>query len=158
MNIITVCLVLLVAGLICLVVEMFIPGFGVIGFCGLLALVASGVLAVLYIPHGWLFVTAEAALLAGIGYLVYQGIRKKQLLGKLIMTDTLVEDVPEISGLDTLIGKEGRTTTVLRPFGEADFNGRQLDVCSDGAYIDRGARVKVFEVKNNRIMVREVIT
>jgi membrane-bound serine protease (ClpP class) len=151
---VTLCIILLALSLVCLVVEMFMPGFGVFGISGLLLMIASAVLAVMYIPFGWVFVAAEVAVLILFGYLIFMRIRKRQLYGKLIMNETLNDEIPTFGDLESLIGKEGRTMSALRPFGEAEFNGKQLEVSSEGAYIEKDVRVRVSAINNNRIIVR----
>ena len=154
MSMVTLCILLLTLGLVCLVVEIFVPGFGVFGIFGLLLMIVSAVLAVMYLPYGWWLVAAETGLLAAFGFLVFRHIRKKQLYGKLIMNETLDEMAPAGEGYDELIGEAGQVITPLRPFGEASFKDRKLEVCSESAYIEQGARIVVTGIRNNRIMVR----
>lgn len=152
---ITLCLCLLFLGIMCLIAEMFIPGFGVCGISGIVLMIIAAVLAVFYVPYGWLFVSAETVLLAATVYTMFNYIKKKQLHGKLIMDETLNEDVPQIGDLNYFVGKEGVTKTPLRPFGEVDFNGVSIEVSSNGAYVEQGKPVKVTEVQKNKIIVTE---
>jgi membrane-bound serine protease (ClpP class) len=55
-----------------------------------------------------------------------------------------------------LVGKEGVAQSDLRPAGVAVIEGRRVDVVTEGAMIDAGARVKVVAVEGNRIVVRRV--
>jgi membrane-bound serine protease (ClpP class) len=139
--------------MLCLVAEMFISGFGVLGVSGIALTVAAAVLAVLYVPYGWIIVLAEAALLAAILFMLVKFIKRRQLQGKLFMKDTLEEDVPQIDNLESFVGKTGLTKTALRPFGDADFNGPSVEVMSDGPYIEKGIKVKVAEIRQSRIVV-----
>lgn len=50
-------------------------------------------------------------------------------------------------------GDEGVVTTGLRPSGRAEIAGRIVDVASLGAWIEPGQRVRVVEVRGNRITV-----
>jgi len=59
-------------------------------------------------------------------------------------------------GLKELVGKEGVAMTQLRPAGMARLEGKKVDVVSEGAVIEKGARVKVIEVEANRVVVRDV--
>jgi membrane-bound serine protease (ClpP class) len=156
MSMVTICIILLAISLICLVVEMFLPGFGFFGISGIILMLLSAVLAVMYIPFGWMFVAAEAALLVLFGSLIFARIRKRQLYGKLILNENLNEAIPDIGSLESLIGKEGKTLTPLRPFGDAEFNGKQLEICSQGPFIARGVMIKGTGINNNRIVVKEV--
>jgi len=55
-----------------------------------------------------------------------------------------------------LIGKEGVARSGLRPAGLALIDGRRVDVVTEGALIENGARVKVVAVEGNRVVVRRV--
>lgn len=59
-------------------------------------------------------------------------------------------------GLGDLLGREGTTLTALRPAGVALFGDRRVDVVSTGEMIGKDMRVKVVEVKGNRVVVRNV--
>jgi membrane-bound serine protease (ClpP class) len=147
------CFALLLLGIMCLIVEMFMPGFGVFGISGIVLMVISGVLAVIYVPYGWFIVAAEGALLTVMFIFMTCYIRRRQLHGRLIMNENLNEDMPPIGDLESLIGKEGVTVTVLRPFGAADFNGVRMEVSSCGPFIEKGVRITVSQVEKNKITV-----
>ena len=55
-----------------------------------------------------------------------------------------------------LVGQEGVALTTLRPAGMARFGEKKVDVVSEGEVIDRDSRVRVVEVKGNRVVVRAV--
>ena len=55
-----------------------------------------------------------------------------------------------------LVGQEGVALTALRPAGMARFGEKKVDVMSEGEVIDRDSRVRVVEVKGNRVVVRAV--
>lgn len=52
----------------------------------------------------------------------------------------------------------GVAITQLRPSGAAVFNGKRVDVITEGELIDRGVSVKVIEIEGARVVVREVVT
>ncbi|MSR75004.1 MAG: hypothetical protein EXS14_06010 [Planctomycetes bacterium] len=51
-------------------------------------------------------------------------------------------------------GALGISTTPLRPAGKAMFAGREVDVVSEGPFIDSGLSVRVLRVSGNRVEVR----
>jgi len=147
-------IVLLVLGVCLLIVELFMPGFGVFGIAGLISFAAAVALTVVSSPYGLLFAGIE---LAGLGLLAVAAIwyvRKKQLYGKLILDETLNKEEPEHGDLSSFMGKEGVTKTTLRPFGKVDFNGATVEVYADGQYISENIRVKVVDVTEHKITVR----
>ena len=62
----------------------------------------------------------------------------------------------EASDLDYLLHREGTASTDLRPVGKGDFDGIELDIVSDGAYIKKGSRIKIVQISSNRLMVRNL--
>jgi len=66
-----------------------------------------------------------------------------------------VDNAPQ-EDLSGFLGKEGKSVTLLRPVGDVVFDGRRMQVTSDGPFIDRGARVRVIDVQANKIIVSEV--
>ena len=58
--------------------------------------------------------------------------------------------------MEYLIGKKGEAATDLKPSGKGEFDGVKLDILSEGDYIKKGATLEITEIKNNKILVREV--
>lgn len=150
--------ILLLAGCGFLVAEMFIPGFGFFGISGIIMLVVSSFLTALAFPFGIFIMLGEIVLIGLFIYLISIYLRKKQFRGKLILDETLNFDKRDIGDLDYFMGKEGVTKTSLRPFGVVDFNGIDIEVCSDGAYITENKRVKVTGIKQNTVIVKQLNT
>ena len=146
-------ILLLIIGTILICIEMFIPGFGICGISGILLVVASAVITVTSVPFGIFIVLAQISAIAVIIYVVFQYAKHKQLYSKIILDETLAEDVHPIGDLEYFIGKEGVTRTPLRPFGEAIFNGVPLEVVTNGSYIAENVRVKVTSVDGQRVIV-----
>ena len=147
-----------VLGAVCLIIEMFIPGFGVFGISGIILLIISAVLTIVALPYGVFIVMGEIAVIGFTASLLASYIRKKQLYGKLILNETLNEDAKEIGELSYFLGKQGVTKTSLRPMGMADFNGVQMQVCADGAYIPENRQVKVVDIRHEKIVVQQLNT
>ena len=146
-------IILLVIGTILICIEMFMPGFGVWGISGIVLVVASVVITVATVPFGWFIVLAEITAVTVVLYAVFLYVRRKQLYRKIILDETLAEDVKLIGSLEFFLGKEGITRTPLRPFGEAIFNGIPLEVVSNGSYISENTCVKVTSLDGQRVIV-----
>ena len=58
--------------------------------------------------------------------------------------------------MEVFLGKEGVTTTVLRPTGMAEFEGVKLNVVADGEYIPKDVPVRVERVEGSRVVVRKM--
>ena len=150
-----------VIGILLLVVELFMPGFGLPGIAGLVMLLASVIFT--WIEHG-----AYAGLGATIAVLALGGIAvtislKSASSGKLsrsplILKDSLTaeEGYQTSEDLSKYLGRTGETETVLRPAGIAVIDGERVNVVSRGEFIGKGDMVVVEKVEGVRVMVRKV--
>ena len=147
----------MVIGVGLLVVEVFMPGFGVPGISGLLLILIGVVIT--WKQHGpvaGLAVTVISLALAGISISVSI---KSAANGKMSRSDLFLRS--EIATVDheeteALMGKEGVTATVLNPVGIAEFDGVRLNVLSEGTYMEKGVKVKVTKVEGAKITVRSI--
>ena len=145
------CIALLVIGMIFLLLEMWLPGVEYFAGIGIIALAVSAVLAVMYVPNGWFIVAGQVVIVAGFGFYMFRFMKRKQLQGKLILSETL--ETPPVGDLSRYIGHEGKTVTFLRPSGEVDFNGIRVQASSNGPMIRNNAKVRVIEAQSDRIIV-----
>ena len=145
------CIALLIIGIVFLVLEMWLPGVEVFAVTGLIALAVSAVLAVVFVQNGWFIVVGQVLIIAGLLRYMYIFMKRKQLQGNLILSDTLEE--PALEDISQLVGKEGKTLTSLRPYGEADFDGLRVEVTSNGPMIKENTKVKVIETEARKIIV-----
>ena len=148
------CIALLVVGIIFLLLEMWLPGVEFFAAIGIIALVISAVLAVMFVPGGWFIVAGQVVIIAGFIWHMFRFMKKKQLQGKLILSETL--EVPPTDDLSRFIGHEGKTVTFLKPSGEVDFNGVRVQASSNGPVIERDRKVRVIDTEPNYIIVRAV--
>lgn len=148
---------LLVAGMVLLVIEVFIPSFGVLTLssvcCLVLALVFGfGESAAL----GW---TLSGVCILGIPTLLIVSFRlfPKTSIGRhMILSGPESHPEPATrSARDDLIGKTGTTLSTLRPSGIAEFGGERLDVITRGEMVDAGTAVLLIETRGNRFIVRQ---
>ncbi len=147
----------LIVGVALLVLEVFVPGFGLPGLSGLALLAAAIVITWLnYGPVAGLAVTLIALALAGISISMSVKSAATGRLSKSALV--LKETTPPVDHeeTDAFLGREGQTLTVLNPVGFADFDGVRLNVVSEGTYLEKGARVKVTQVEGTKIIVREI--
>lgn len=147
----------LILGLIFLVIEAIIPGFGFFGISGFLLLLISSITTITSVKFGFLIVFFEVIFISLLIYYIFKYMRKGQFLGRIILDETLNYEEKEVGGTDYFLGKEGITKTPLRPFGSANFNGVVMEVYSDGAFIKEKTRIKVIEVTTNKIIVTELL-
>ena len=147
----------LLAGVALLVVEAFVPGFGLPGVSGLLLLLAGVIITwIHYGAAAGLSVTLIALALAGIAISVSIKSAENGRIARsalILRRETPENDYEETAALT---GKRGVTTTALRPVGDAEFDGVRLEVLSEDAFIEKGVPVQVIRTEGSKIIVRAV--
>ncbi|MCL2619764.1 MAG: hypothetical protein FWD97_02360 [Defluviitaleaceae bacterium] len=145
---------LFVVSLIVSIADIFVEGFGPLAIIGLVGVAVSLVLVAVSSPiGGWIVLGKVMVTVPGL-WMLWRFLRKRQLDGRFILSETLAEDTVDVGGLEYFIGKEGVTTSALRPQGFADFNGTKIEVSSEAGYIDVDKRIKVVDVQNRRVFVK----
>ncbi len=149
------------AGLGLLVLEMFMPGFGVPGVSGIVLLLAGAVLV--GIKHGLLAAVGLIVIIVALVAIMLSVALKSAADGRLSKSKLILhesessrEGFLSSGDMSVFLGREGETRTALRPSGIAEFDGVRLNVVSDGVFIAQGVRVKIVRVDGNRILVHTV--
>lgn len=149
------------AGLGLLVLEMFMPGFGVPGVSGIVLLLAGAVLV--GIKHGLLAAVGLIVIIVALVAIMLSVALKSAADGRLSQSKLILhesessrEGFLSSGDMSVFLGREGETRTALRPSGIAEFDGVRLNVVSDGVFIAQGVRVKIVRVDGNRILVHTV--
>lgn len=150
-------LILMLVGVVLLVVEMYIPGFGLPGILGLGSLVLSFILLKPTAEQGLVLLAILAAMLCvALSICLYTASKGRLNKSKLVLNDVAVPaDAAENNDLNYFIGKAGVASTPLRPAGIGDFDGVRLNVVSEGEFIAAGRPIHVQSVAGNRIVVTE---
>ena len=148
-------LILLIIGFALVVVEMYIPGFGFPGITGTVCLIAGVALYARTDIVAWLVMTViiVSLLCVALSISIRSAAKGRRAKSKLVLKEVAVSDVSE-NDLSYYIGKQGSSTTVLRPAGMGEFEGVKLNVLSDGEFIPEGTALVVTRVEGNRIFVR----
>ncbi|WP_422723717.1 NfeD family protein [Jeotgalibacillus soli] len=149
---------LFLIGVALIIAEFYIPG-GIVGIIGLIAVLASILLAGSSIVFMGIALSI-ALLVAVIGMVIMVKFLGKNLhlLKKFILSDSTSTESGYVSNVNRLelIGKIGVTRTPLRPSGTIVIDDEPIDAVTEGGYIDRQKNVKVVKVEGSRIVVREV--
>ncbi|MDN6626864.1 MAG: hydrolase [Pisciglobus halotolerans] len=151
-------ILIFIAGILLLVLEGFIPSFGLVGIAGF-GLILLG----LYQSLGDFSLAlrdASIALVLSFGLIVLlirQGYSLTNL-NKLVLKSDLTTERGFLTSKDqsSLLQQKGTTITFLRPAGKAEFDGVVYDVLSEGLQIDAGTEVEVVKVEGSKIIVRRV--
>ena len=152
-------IVCMLVGIVLLLVEVFMPGFGIPGISGC-ALLGAGVIMT-WIQFGakvGLGVTVVVlALLAILISIAMRSVAKGKLgKSEFVLNDDMSSEREEKDDMLSLIGEVGEVSTVLRPVGVAEFECGRLNVMTEGEYIERGAKVKITRVDGTNVFVKKV--
>jgi membrane-bound serine protease (ClpP class) len=150
----TLFIILLIAGLMLVGAEVFIPG-GVLGTLGGLALLGAVITAFQIFSAGTATAIAGGILImVGVAVALWIKYFPKTWFGKqMILNDNLHDAKATSIDLLELLGQEGITTSSLRPGGFANIGGQRHDVITQGEMIDNHTTVRVIEVEGNRVVV-----
>ena len=165
-------ILLLLAGVILLVIELFlIPGFGVTGILGLVSIGAALVLSqqeftVPEFSWQWQILSRNVLVTFGsvVGGLLFflfltPVIAKGGWFSRIALTNEMESSkgytVQAKSTGKTLMGASGTALSTLRPTGRARIGERVVIVESEGEFIDANSAIKVVQVDSNRVVVRK---
>ena len=152
-------LICLGIGVLLLVAEMFIPGFGVAGAMGMIAIFVA-ILLQIGNPVGILFMAALVLFIIAIGLMLFSRMASRGKLSKsrIVLKEHIDSESTNLSNKNyqSYVGSVGVAVTPLRPAGKAVFDGASLDVVTSGEFLPEGARVQVARVEGLRILVQAV--
>ena len=146
-------ILLCIVGLALVFAEMLIPGFGVFGILGSVCLLGTAFLVAKVYGITAFLITVVLLVIAFALMIVLA--KKSGFYNKVVLRDKQEAQDFDESTLQGLLGAEGVTQTTLRPFGVSDFQGKMVDVCSNGDFIDRGKRVRVTQIQGKTVTVAE---
>ncbi len=145
---------LYIIGLTAITIELFIPG-AIVGLCGAGCVIASIIFAYLHVSH----LLGHILLGIGICFIPIFFITWYKLLTKTFAVRASEEGFSSSKNqLEDLMSAEGLAITTLRPSGTANIRGNKVDVISEGEMILKNTKIKVIDVKGNRIVVKPVKT
>ncbi len=153
--------ILFILGIALFIIELVMPGIGVAGIMGMIALIVGVVLASQVVSSSVLILIIMVILLliAVMLYWMYKSATKGGRVSKLLFLNTKTGKEEGYSSAPTqieLLGLDGEAVTSLRPTGTGEFQGKKYDVVTDGEFIPKGAPIKIKEVEGFRIIVKKL--
>jgi len=148
-------LVLLIAGVMLIGAEVFVPD-GILGTIGALFLLGASTIAFLIFPPALAgLAMLGTILLVCLAIALWVRFFPKTPVGKRMMvSENLKSAHATDESLPALLGTHGKTTSDLRPSGYAEINGRRIDVISaSGNAIPIGSEIEVVKVEGYRVLV-----
>ena len=167
-------ILLFIVGLGLLFLEIFVvPGFGVTGVSGIILMVASLILTMIF-NIGFDFSFSAPELFIKYMFLVFAacfaGFFLSLWLGKkLISADTRYGSLALKTKMDTTdgyvaqdmhlakyVGKQGIASTLMRPVGKIEIEGEYLDATSEVGFIEKDEPVEVTRFENAQLFVKRI--
>jgi membrane-bound ClpP family serine protease len=152
---------LLVIGLLVMVLEVFIPSGGLLGFLSIAAIVAA--VATAFAEQGigaGLLVLAVTAVAVPATLAIAFHLFPATPLGRRILpappeAAELVPAAAERLHARELIGRRGVVTSELLPWGQAEIDGERLEALSQSGPIAAGTTVDVVGTEGRAVVVRQ---
>ncbi len=148
--------VIFMAGLILLVIEAFIPSFGIVGLSGTAAVFTAVAWSALDTGQGVRMMLVGLGVAVVLFWLGRRFFRRSSVWSQIVLKYSETKDRGYVAPSDeaSLVGCDGVAITALRPAGIAEIEGKRMDVVSDGAFIAAGVAVFVVKTEGTRIVVR----
>ncbi len=151
--------ILFIVGMVLLMIELFVPGLGIFGGLGLVALVLCIVFQAKTWTEALILLVAIAVIVIVLSLIAARSFKRGWLYrSSLVLKDAEEKQAGYVSSSDYshLTGKTGRSLTPLRPAGTAEFDGNKADVISEGEFIPAKSEIIVLRVEGSRIFVRQL--
>ena len=153
------CLILSILGIAFLIGELFLPGFGVAGICGVLCLIAVSIMQFMSAsPLVATLVTIVLGLVLVVMVIIFMRSMKNGLLFRspIVLKDQIESEAVNLTDAkpETLIGKTGVALTPLRPSGIALIDGKRYSVETQATFIEKDCEVTVLKVDGTKITVQ----
>ncbi len=151
---------LLLVGLLLVVAEVFVPSGGLLGFLAVASVLACVFMAFFSrgLEAGLAFLSITAVAVPVTLVLAFRWWPKtpmgRRILLEVPRSDELLPDSPLRRKLRDLVGKVGTASTMMLPSGGVTIDGLTIDAVSEGMAIEAGQRVRVVDVRGNRVVVR----
>lgn len=146
-----------ILGIGMLVLEAFMPGFGLPGISGIVLEAVAIWLCWHSLGGGaavGMLLIALALLAVAISLSLRSATKGRLSRSRMVLNDN-ESSYSANEDLSSFVGLSGQTVTPLRPTGMATFDSVKLNVVSDGEFIEKGSAVTVIRVEGSRILVRQ---
>lgn len=147
--------VILIIGLLLLVAEMFMPGFGIAGGTGIVLIIAGIFMTARSALEAFIMFVVLILLVTGMMLLILRSAKKGQIARRLILHQSASREKGFRTSRDLshLVGQTGIAATSLRPAGTGLFDGNRLDVVTEGSFIEKDTPIQITQTHGSRIIV-----
>lgn len=148
-----------ISGILLLAIELFVPDFGIMGISGIILTTYSLIDSFDNSLFGILILLITAAsIFLSVTIFVRLGF-SANLFDKAVLVNTQTKERGYNSKKDYtyLLGKKGKTISILRPTGRITIDGKIYDGKTYGDFIKKDVGIEVVEIKDGHIYVKEDI-
>ncbi len=151
----TVIIILAVLALVLGLLEVFvIPGFGLAGISAIVCAVVD--LVLIYNGYGfpWAFVAVIVAV--AVLCLMLYIVSHTKAIDKMSLHATISSTNATEAQLSVAVGSEGKALTRLALVGNAEIDGKVVEVKSSGEFIEPGTPIRVTLVNEATVVVEKI--
>lgn len=151
---------LFLVGIGVIVLEVFVPSGGVLGFVSLAAIIAAIATAFLElgVGAGTAMIALSVVVVPVVLALAFRWFPETPLGRRVLPAPPepadVVPDAPGRRRARDLVGQRGRTTSDLLPWGTVEVGSESLDGVSEGGPIDAGSEIVVVGAQGTAVVVR----
>ena len=155
--------VLLAVGLLVMVLEVFVPSGGILGFVSVVAIIAAIVMA--FVEQGpavgMLVLTAAVFTVPGVLIAAFRWFPRTPL-GRRVLppppdASEVLPDSPLRKRARGMVGRSGRVVREMLPWGSVEIDGTTLEAVSETGPIALGTMVTAVGVQGMGVVVRPVV-
>lgn len=152
-------LLLLIVGLAVMVLEVFLPSGGILGFLSLTAIVAAIATAFLEMgaTAGFVVLAVATVVVPTVLALAFRWFPETPLGRRVLPPPPDPADVAPAAArrleLEKLLGRSGRALSEMLPWGMVEIDGVRVEAQSDGGPIECGATVQAVSVQGRHLVV-----
>jgi membrane-bound ClpP family serine protease len=151
---------LLVVGLLVMVLEVFLPSGGILGFISVVAILAAVVMA--FVEEGpAVGIVVLAAAVVAVPSVLIMAFRwfPKTPLGRRVLppppdASEVLPDSPLRRRARSMVGRTGRVVREMLPWGSVEIDGTTFEAVSETGLIELGATVEAVGVQGMSLVVR----
>ena len=130
---------------------MFIPGTTVIGFLGLVFVVAGIIISFLSFDKTIGFVVLGVSVVAGLAAL-FLGF-KSRAWERFSLDSSINSKFNQDRQVNLEVGDVGTALSALRPMGKAEIKDQIHEVTTQGNYLRPGSKIRIIQLSGSKIIV-----
>lgn len=144
-------------GVLLLIVEALIPGFGLPGIAGTALVVIGLVMSAENATWSVVQILLSLCIAVGLGAMLTKMGYRSRILRNVVLQTSLTEEQGYSARKqnDLQVGQRGLTYTNLRPTGEILIQGKRYEAMTQGEFIQKGKSIVVVQVLHGKTVVQE---